>query len=87
MYASYDALGRLVRLTLADGKAHTISYDTQGRVARITRSEVGALEFEYDSVSGLLVRKTFKGDNQKVSINFNFVMIKSVGRLKKTGLS
>ena len=43
----YDALGRLVVVTLPGGQNHRVHYDAQGRVEMITRSNLGKILFSY----------------------------------------
>jgi RHS repeat-associated protein len=50
----YDALGRLRSVLLPDGKRHSVMFDGHGRVVRVEREGVAAVEYEYDSVTGLL---------------------------------
>jgi RHS repeat-associated protein len=55
----YDALGRLVGVTLPDGQVHERRYDAHGRVAEVRRGGVGRVRYLYDAATGLLSQKHF----------------------------
>ena len=54
---SYDALGRLVRVELADGAVHLLRFDNLGRPVRVERDAIGAFTYHYSPDTGLLERK------------------------------
>jgi RHS repeat-associated protein len=56
---TYDALGRVRRVDLPDGRRHTQTFDEHGRVARVTRDDIASVQSEYDATTGLLTRKTY----------------------------
>lgn len=60
---AYDALGRLVSVTLAKDKAksikQTVRYDDHGRPHRVHHDLTGTIEYVYDAVSGELAMKRF----------------------------
>lgn len=49
----YDALGRLVGVTLPDGVQHTLRYDAYGRPTHIERERVASITTLYDPTTGL----------------------------------
>ena len=53
----YNALGRLVQITLPDGALHTVEYDEFGRKEAITRQDIGSMNFFYYPTSGLLKKR------------------------------
>jgi RHS repeat-associated protein len=56
----YDALGRLVGLTLPGGTTHKVSFDTFGRPDRVVRDEIGAITYAYEPVTGRLAHKEYR---------------------------
>jgi RHS repeat-associated protein len=55
----YDALGRLVGVTLPGGEQHERRFDGHGRPAEIRRTGVGRVVYGYDAASGLPAEKRF----------------------------
>jgi RHS repeat-associated protein len=56
---TYDALGRVRRVKLPDGKRHDQSFDGHGRVAWVWRDGIASVQSEYDATTGLPTRKTY----------------------------
>jgi RHS repeat-associated protein len=56
---AYDALGRLRRVTLPDGKVHRAIYDDYGRVRRVERDGIGAVDTVFDPTTGFPTSKSF----------------------------
>jgi RHS repeat-associated protein len=56
---TYDALGRVRRVDLPDGRKHAQTFDGHGRVVRVSRDGVASVESEYEATTGLLTRKTY----------------------------
>lgn len=56
---TYDALGRVRRVDLPNGRRHTQSFDEHGRVALVSRDDIASVQSEYDATIGLLKRKTY----------------------------
>jgi RHS repeat-associated protein len=50
---TYDALGRLVGVTLADSQQHMLRFDSYGRPQQISRDGVATVTYNYDPVTGL----------------------------------
>lgn len=54
---SYDALGRLAKVTLPSGRVHRQHFDAYGRVDTVSRDGVGQVTYAYDARSGQLTAK------------------------------
>ncbi|WP_143177394.1 polymorphic toxin-type HINT domain-containing protein [Cystobacter ferrugineus] len=54
-----DALDRVRRVLLPDGKTHRVAYDSHGRVKQVTREGLAELLYEYEPVTGLLRSRRF----------------------------
>ena len=65
---SYDALGRLVQLTLPNGSWHKVAFDQHGRVAGVERLGIAAIDYTYDPDNGRLTRKRFSSSPDAVPI-------------------
>jgi len=75
---SYDALGRLVRIDTPDG-TQTLAFDGFGRSAQVHRGGIGAVTYDYDLVTGLLIRR-HRLDTAGVVIDTSETRYDSVGR-------
>jgi RHS repeat-associated protein len=56
---TYDAMGRLRRVLLADGARHGVDFDDFGRRARIDRDGVASVVYRYEPVTGVLAERTY----------------------------
>ena len=54
----YDALGRIVGITLPDGSTHKLQYDNFGRPETVTRDGAAQIRYAYYPDTGLLESKT-----------------------------
>src|SRR5262249_54840946 len=54
----HDALGRLVGVTLADGRRHVLRFDGYGRPASVEREGVERISYLYDPATGMPAGKT-----------------------------
>ena len=79
---TYDAMGRVRRVDLPDGKKHTQSFDEHGRVSLVARDGAAAVRSEYEPATGLLTRKTYLSPagvpQRKVDFTYD-----GIGRLKQ----
>lgn len=57
---TYDVLGRIVEVTLADGAKQILRYDPIGRVSSVGRPGLATVEYDYAPVTGLVVRKRIR---------------------------
>jgi RHS repeat-associated protein len=55
----YDAIGRIVSVTLVDGTRHHLSFDAFGRPAQVSRDGLGTISYFYDPATGRLVHKDY----------------------------
>jgi RHS repeat-associated protein len=54
----YDALGRIVAVSLPDGSSHRVQYDGYGRPAAVARDGVGSIAYRYNG-NGLVEAKEY----------------------------
>ena len=79
---SYDALGRLRCVTLADNQTqHCVGYDSHGRVNGVWRDGIGGITHEYEPDTTRLHKTTFF-DREEVSQREVVYDYDSAGRIK-----
>lgn len=54
---SYDAMNRLVSVTLPNGDQQQVSFDEFGRPSALSRDGIATFTYHYDATTGLLVEK------------------------------
>jgi RHS repeat-associated protein len=63
----YDGFGRLIKMTLPDGKLQTFDYDENlPKISNVKRDGIGQIQFHYNS-AGSVERKEFFDNNDKLN--------------------
>ena len=57
----YDALGRLSRVSLANGDLHQVHYDQEGRIQEVVRTDLGKVAYAYRPGTSLIQSKKYYG--------------------------
>ena len=78
----YDALGRLRRMTFADGSTHLVDYDARGRLVKSQRRGLACLEYVYHADKNLL-RETIHGDGDCKPVRRTLFAYDALGRLTR----